>query len=78
MAVMADIEILAEDTSQIAAGEEYRAGASPADQDAFLTEMRPDGTDDRFDSDAAKARLSFSTMGFTSAGTKRTGIHGIP
>ena len=78
MLMVADVEILTEDTAQIAAGKEYRAGAAAADQDALLAEMGPDGADDRFVTDAAKARLFFSTMGFAPTGTERTRIDRIP
>jgi hypothetical protein len=76
--MVTDIEVLAEDTAQIAAGEEYRAGATITDQDALLAKMGADGTDDRLISDAAKARLPLSTMGFAPAGTEHTGIYRIP
>ena len=76
--MVADIEVLTEDTTQIAAGKEYRAGASPADQDALLSEMRSDGADNRRGADAAKARLALFSMGLALTRTERTGIDRIP
>lgn len=74
MTVVADIEILTEDTAHVAAGEEYRTGASPSDEDAFFAEMGPDGADNRLNSYVAKSRLPFSTMGFALSWTERTRI----
>jgi hypothetical protein len=53
--MVTDIEVLTEDATQIAAGEEYSARAPLPDQDAFLTEMGPDGTNKRHLSNTAKA-----------------------
>lgn len=76
--MVADVEILTEDTAHVAAGEEYRTGTSPPDQNAFFAEMGADGTYDRLCSDAAKSRLSLSPMGSTLSWTERTRIYGIP
>ena len=78
MPVVTDVEVLAEDTAQVAAGEEYRARASPSDQDVFFAEMGPDGTDNRLGSDAAKSRLPLSTTGFALTWTEHTGIYRVP
>jgi hypothetical protein len=73
--LVADVEVLAEHTAQIAAGKEYCAGAAAADQYAFLAEMRTDGTNNRDVTNTAEAYLSVVTMDFTFAGTKSAGIH---
>ena len=73
--MVADVEVLAEHTTQIAAGKEYRAGAAPADQDAFFAEMRAGGADDRLVSNAAKACFGFPAIDFAFAWTESAGIH---
>ena len=67
--MMADIEVLAEDTAQIAAGEENRAGTVAANQYAFLAEMGTDGTDARHIANAAKTQLVIAAMDFAPTGT---------
>ena len=67
--MMADIEVLAEDTAQVAAGKENRPRAPPADQDAFFAEMGTDGTDTRSAADAAKTELVITAAGPAPAGT---------
>ena len=67
--MVADVEVLAEHTAQIAAGKEYCTRAAAADQDAFLTEMRTDGTDARHIADTAKAHLIIVAMDPALTGT---------
>ena len=67
--IVADIEVLAEHTAQIAAGKEYRARAAAADQNTFLAEVRTDGTDTRYIADAAKAHLIIAAMNPALTGT---------
>jgi hypothetical protein len=69
------VVILAEHAAQIAAGKEYRAGAAAADQDAFLAEMRTDGTNYRYITYAAEAQLTIAAADFTFAWTECAGIH---
>jgi hypothetical protein len=78
MPMMADVEILAEDAAQIAAGKEYRPGAPAADQDALLAEVRADGTDDRPVADAAEANLIVGAVYLAPTRTECAGVHGIP
>ena len=75
---MTDVEVLAENTAQVAAGEEYGTGASAADKDAFLAEMGANGTDYRSLADSAEANLAFAATDFTLTRTQPTGIHAIP
>ena len=75
---MANVEILTKYAAQIAAGKENRAGAPATDQDTLLAEMGTDGTNGRFGTDAAKARLPLPTMRLAPPGAQRTGIDRIP
>ena len=75
MPMVADVEVLAEHAAQIAAGKEYRAGAASADQNAFLAEMRTDGTNYRHITGAAKAYLALFAIDFTFTWTECAGIH---
>ena len=52
--MVTDIEVLAENAAQIAAGKEYRARTSLTNQDAFFSKMSPNGANERFIADAAK------------------------
>jgi len=78
MPVMADIEILAEDAAEVAAGKEYRPRAPAADQDAFLAEVRTDRADDRLIADAAKPGLAVAALSCAPARAERTGGRQIP
>ena len=78
VAMVTDVEVLAEHTAQIAACEENRAGAAAADKDAFLAEVRTDRTDTRHIADTAKALLIIAPLDPALTGTQRAGIHGIP
>jgi hypothetical protein len=73
--VMADIEILAEDAAEVAAGKEYRPRAANSDQDAFLAKVRADGADDRLLPDAAKASLALSAASSAPTGTELARVH---
>jgi hypothetical protein len=73
--MVADVEVLAEHTAQIAAGKENRAGAAAADKHAFFAEMRTDRANYRYITYAAKAQLIIAAMNSAPAWTKRTGIH---
>ena len=76
--MMADIEILAENATEVAAGEKYRPRPSFADKNTFLAEVRPDGADYRRIADAAKADFAFTALDFALPRTQHTGIHTIP
>jgi len=52
-----DVEVLAEHTPQVAAGEKDRARPVPATQAILLTKMREMGRDDRLPADRAQATL---------------------
>jgi hypothetical protein len=70
--VLADIEILAEDTSEVAAGEKDRAGAAHAHQRRFLAEVRPVARYDRMVCYAAGAYLAAQAAGSARARTHAT------
>ena len=76
--MMADIEVLTEDTAEIAAGEKYSARPAGADKDAFFAEMRPHRANHRHISDAAKTNLALAAIDFTLARTKFAGIYPLP
>jgi len=76
--MMADVEVLAEDAAQIAAGKEYRSRPPAADQHAFLAEMRTYRADGRLIADAAEADLALAATSSAHTRTERAGIHGIP
>jgi hypothetical protein len=60
--MVADIVVLAEDAAQITTCEEYRAGTTLADKDAFLTEVWANGTNNRQFAYAAKANLALTAV----------------
>jgi hypothetical protein len=76
--MMADIEVLAEDTAEIASGEKYRPRPALPDKDAFLAEVRPDGADYRLIADSAKADFAFTPADFALSWTKHTRTDKIP
>jgi hypothetical protein len=67
--MVADIIILAENTAQVAAGKEDCTRAAAADKDAFLAEMRTNGTYKRQITDATKAQLIITPIYAAPAGT---------
>ncbi len=75
VAVMADVEVLAKDTTQIAAGKKYGARAAGADENTFLAEMRGYRADYGFVGDAAKTPLAFAAIDSAIARTKCTWVH---
>ena len=76
--MMADIEVLAEDTAEVTAGEKYRPRPALTDEDAFLAEVRADGADHRHIADTAKPDLALTALNFALARTEHTGIHHSP
>jgi len=76
--MMANIEVLAENAAEVAAGEKYRPRPSFADKNTFLAEVRPDGADYRRIADAAKADFAFTALDFALPRTEHTGIHHPP
>ena len=76
--MVADIEVLAEDAAQVAAGKEYSAGTTRTDEYAFLAEVRADRADDRHISGAAKAYLAVGATDSALARTEDAGIHKAP
>ena len=78
VALVTDVEVLAEHAAQITAREEYRARASGADEDAFLAEMGANGADHRHFANSAKACFSLAAMDPAQMRTERAGIHAIP
>ena len=78
VAVMADIEVLTENTAQVTTAEKYSSGAAGTDEDTFLAEMRSHRANHRRIINTAKAGLRPAPIDFASAGTKCAGIHIVP
>ena len=76
--MMADIEVLAEDTAEVAGGEKYGSRPAGADKDAFFAEMRPYGTDKRHIRNTAKADLALASVCLAVTRTEHTGIQTLP
>ena len=72
---MANVVILAEDAAEVAACKKDCARAAGSDKNAFFSEMRTDGADDRNIRYAAKTDLASAAINFTVAGTDDAGIH---
>jgi hypothetical protein len=64
-----NVEVLAKDAAQIAAGEEDRAGAVPAAEAVLLAEVRKMGGDDRVAADPAQSALVPEAVHGTQPGT---------
>lgn len=77
-AMVADIEILTEDTAEVTAGEEYSARPTAADKDAFLAKMWAYRADDRQSGNTAEANLPFVSVDFALSRTEHAGIGHIP
>ena len=73
--MVADVEVLAEHTAQIAAGKENRARAAFADKDAFLAEVRTNRTNYWIITNATKSGFTLITIDFTFTRTECAGIH---
>jgi len=78
VAMMADVEVLAEDTAEIAAGKENSARAATAYEDAFFAEVGANGANEGHIADAAKTSLAFTAKDFAHARAERAGIEKIP
>ncbi|MBA7604980.1 hypothetical protein ES703_12108 [subsurface metagenome] len=76
--MMADIEVLTKDTTQITAGKKYSARPPAADEDAFLAEMGSHRTDEGHISNATKAGLALAAIDFAPTRAECAGIHTIP
>ncbi len=76
--MVTDVEVLTEDTAQVAAGKEDGARPPAADEDAFLAEMGTRRTDYLRIADAAEAGFTLAAMNLAFTRTEYTGIHIIP
>jgi len=76
--MMADIEVLTENTTQITAGKKYGARPTGADKDTFLAEMRSHRTNYRRIANATKACLTLAALDFAHTRTECAGIHTVP
>ncbi len=76
--MMADIEVLTENTPQITTGKKYSTGAAEADEDTFLAEMGSHRTDDGQTSDSTKAGFALAAVAFALTWTEYAGIHTVP
>ena len=76
--MMADIEVLTENTAQITAGKKYGARPTEADKDTFLAEMRANRANHRHITDTAKPCLPFAAVDLAHTRTERARIHTLP
>jgi len=76
--MMADIEVLTENTAQITTGKKYSAGATEPDKDAFLAEMGPHRANHRHIPDPAKTYLTLAAIDFALTRAECAGIHPVP
>ncbi len=76
--MMADIEVLTENTAQITAGKKYSARPPAADENAFLAEMGSHRADEGQTSDSTKAGFALSAIDFAPARAECAGIHTVP
>lgn len=76
--MMADIEVLTEDTAEVAAGKKYSPRPAEANKLSLLTEMRTNRADHRHIINAAKPYLPLAAVDLAHTWTERARIHTLP
>jgi len=78
LAEVAYVVVLAEDATEVAAGEEDGTASAGADENGLFTVMRADRTYFQLIGNTAEAGLTFGAAGFALAGAECAGIGQFP